>query len=59
MPKPTFRGVKLQLIGDTSITVQYPDVHSIETFVKLKEACDAVAHPKLDIGAVPVPKAKD
>lgn len=48
MPKSTFTGVRLQLIGDMSVTVQYPDVVSMETFLKMKAAVDATTQPALE-----------
>ena len=47
MPKSTFTGVRLQLVGNVAVTVSYPDVVSMETFMKMKEACDAVTQPEL------------
>lgn len=47
MPKQTFTGVRLQLIGSMSVTVNYPDVVSMETFLLMKGACDGVVSPPL------------
>lgn len=47
MPRATFTGVRLEMVGDTSISIKFPDVTSIETFLKMKAACDAVVQPEL------------
>lgn len=47
MPRAEFSGVKLQLVGSMAVTVTYPDVHSMETFLKIKEAIDGIVEPKL------------
>lgn len=52
MPRATFTGVRLSLIGPIAVTVDYPDVVSLETFMKLKEAVDGQVSPSLLEGAV-------
>lgn len=47
MPRADFKGVKLLLIGPMSVSISYPDVSSMETFLLMKEALDAIHQPKL------------
>lgn len=47
MPKATFTGVRLMLVGPMSVTVSYPDVVSMETFLAMKGAVDDVVQPKI------------
>lgn len=48
MPKSTFTGLRVQLVGPLSVTVSYPDVVSMETFLAVKEAVDNVVNPKIE-----------
>lgn len=49
MPKSTFNGVRLQLIGDVSVTVSYPEIKSLDDFMKMKELTDGFVNPQLDL----------
>lgn len=47
MPRAPFTGVVLSLVGPMSVTVRYADVHTLETFSKMKDACDEIVSPSL------------
>ncbi|UIB81460.1 hypothetical protein [Flyfo microvirus Tbat2_151] len=57
MPKSTFVGVKLSLVGPVSVEVKY-DITSLDDFMMMKGLLDDFAEPKLDTKGKEVPEPK-
>lgn len=57
MPRATFSGVKLSLVGDVNVEIKYADVNDLRKFMEMKELLDEYVQPRFE-GTESVPKAK-